>query len=106
MSSTRASGRVELLGEYHPQQGLDVGGAGEDGAVAGVAVQVQQQPALLEGRRSEIQFRQVGKHPAHHLPGAADALLLKLGVIVIPQPSFLTGGQPQMVDQSVQGGIG
>ena len=96
----------ELLGEHHPQQGLHVGGAVEDGPPPGVALQVQQQPALLKGRRGEVQLGQIGEHPAHHGTGAANSLLFKLGIVAVPQPPLLIRGQTQVVNETVQGVIG
>ena len=83
-----------------------IGGAGEDGTGPGVAVQVQQKAAVLEGGSSEIQPGQIGKQLPHDLPGLPEPLLFKLGVVIGPQPLLFAGGQTKMVDQIVQGGIG
>ena len=91
----------QLLGENHPEQGLHIGDAGEDGAPGGVLRQVHQKLTLLKGGGHKVQRRQIGKQFAHQAPGSADALLFKLGVIIGPQPLAFAGGQPQVVDQGV-----
>ena len=96
----------ELLGEHHAQQELHIGRPGEDGALPGVLLQAHQQSALFEGRRGEVQLRQVGEEAAHHLSGAAEPLLLELGVIVGPKALSLPRRQPQVVDHPVQRIVG
>ena len=96
----------QLLREDHPQQGMDIGDAGKDGAGSGIAVQIQQQAALLKSGGGEVQPGQVGKQPVHDLPGLPETFLFKLGVVIGPQPPLLPGSQAQVVDQIIQSHIG
>lgn len=96
----------QLLGKNHPEQGLYIGDAREDGTHGGILGQVHQKLALFKGRGHKVQLCQSGKQFAHQSPRPADALLFKLGVIIGAQPLTLAGRQPQMVDQGVQGVVG